>query len=384
MIKDITEIAVKNKRVLLRCDLNVPLDAKGNVLDDFRIEKAIPTIEYLIKKGARVILISHLGRPGGKVVKKLSLAPIQEKLVEYLDLSVTKARSCLGEEIKEWTEKMAPGEVLLLENLRFHPGETKNDLNFTKELAKLGDIFVNDAFAVSHRPHASIVGLPRFLPSAMGLLLKEEIESLSKVIKKPKRPLVGIVGGAKINTKIRPIKSFLEKVDFLLLGGKIANIVLNIKGVSVGRPLPEPEIIKELEGLELTNPKLRLPVDVSVALNSVYERKAGPANVRKDESVLDIGPETVKIFSRIISEAKTIFWSGPLGKIEEKQFAIGTFGIARAIAQSDAFSVAGGRETVSFLRESNLADQFSFLSTGGGAMLAYLSKGTLPGIEALE
>jgi len=384
MIKDITEIAVKNKRVLLRCDLNVPLDAKGNVLDDFRIEKAIPTIEYLIKKGARVILISHLGRPGGKVVKKLSLAPVQEKLVEYLDLSVTKAKSCLGKEIREWTEKMAPGEVLLLENLRFHPGETKNDLNFTKELAKLGDIFVNDAFAVSHRSHASIVGLPRFLPSAMGLLLKEEIESLSKVIKKPKRPLVGIIGGAKINTKIRPIKSFLEKVDFLLLGGKIANIVLNIKGVSVGKPLPEPEIIKELEGLELTNPKLRLPVDVSVALNGVYERKAGPANVRKDESVLDIGPETVKIFSRIISEAKTIFWSGPLGKIEEKQFAIGTFGIARAIAQSDAFSVAGGRETVSFLRESNLADQFSFLSTGGGAMLAYLSKGTLPGIEALE
>lgn len=382
-MKFIEDFNLKGKRVLVRCDFNVPLDEKGNILDDFRIEKAIPTIEYLIKKGAKVILMSHLGRPEGKFKKELSLSPVQEKLLEYLDISVTKAKDCIGKEIEKWTEKMQAGEVLLLENLRFHKEEELGDLDFARELAKLGDIFINDAFSVSHRKHSSIIGLPKFLPSGIGFLFKKELEALSKILEKPKRPLVGIIGGAK-TTKIKPIKSFLKNVDFLILGGKIANIILRVKGIIVGKPLPEPTIIREIEEIELTNPKLKVPLDVVVVLNSVYTRTAGPASIRKEEEVLDIGPETVRIFSQIITKAGTIFWSGPLGKIEKKQFARGSLGIARAIAKSNAFSVAGGRETVSFLREYKLADKFSHLSTAGSAMLEYLSKGTLPGIEALR
>ena len=382
-MKFIEDFNLKGKRVLVRCDFNVPLDEKGNILDDFRIEKAIPTIEYLIKKGAKVILMSHLGRPEGKFKKELSLSPVQEKLLEYLDISVTKAKDCIGKEIEKWTEKMQAGEVLLLENLRFHKEEELGDLDFARELAKLGDIFINDAFSVSHRKHSSIIGLPKFLPSGIGFLFKKELEALSKILEKPKRPLVGIIGGAK-TTKIKPIKSFLKNVDFLILGGKIANIILRVKGIIVGKPLPEPTIIREIEEIELTNPKLKVPLDVVVVLNSVYTRTAGPASIRKEEEVLDIGPETVRIFSQIITKAGTIFWSGPLGKIEKKQFARGSLGIARAIAKSNAFSVAGGRETVSFLREYKLADKFSHLSTAGSAMLEYLSKGTLPGIEVLR
>jgi len=373
----------KGKRALVRCDFNVALDEKGKVLDDFRIEKTIPTIECLIKKGAKVILMSHLGRPKGKVVKELSLSPVQEKLLEYLDLSVTKAKDCIGREIEKWTKEMQQGEILLLENLRFHKGETDNDLDFAKELAKLGDIFINDAFSVSHRAHASIVSIPKFLPSGIGLLFKEEIEALSKILKNPKRPLVGIIGGAKVATKIKPIRKFLERVDFLLLGGKIADVILRVKGISVGKPLPEPEIMEEIKALELTDLKLRLPVDVIAALNEVCVRSSGLGSVRKDELILDIGPETVKIFSQIIRGAKTIFWSGPLGKIEEKRFTMGTLGIARAIPQK-AFSVAGGRETVSFLQEYNLTKNFSYLSPAGGAMLEYLGEGSLPGVKALE
>ena len=382
-MKFIEDFNVKGKRVLVRCDFNVPLDEKGNILDDFRIEKAIPTIEYLIKKGAKVILMSHLGRPEGKFKKELSLSPVQEKLLEYLDISVTKAKDCIGKEIEKWTEKMQAGEVLLLENLRFHKEEELGDLDFARELAKLGDIFINDAFSVSHRKHSSIIGLPKFLPSGIGFLFKKELEALSKILEKPKRPLVGVIGGAK-TTKIKPIKSFLKNVDFLILGGKIANIILRVKGIIVGKPLPEPAVIREIEEIELTNPKLKVPLDVVVVLNSVYTRTAGPASIRKEEEVLDIGPETVRFFSQIITKAGTIFWSGPLGKIEKKQFARGSLGIARAIAKSNAFSVAGGRETVSFLREYKLADKFSHLSTAGSAMLEYLSKGTLPGIEALR
>jgi len=383
-MKSIKDYNIKGKRVLIRCDLNLPLDEKGNVLDDFRIKRSVPTIEYLIKNRAKVVLMSHLGRPEGKVKKEFSLSPIQEKLLEYLDFSITKAKGCIGKEIEKWTHNMQEGEILLLENLRFYKGEVENDINFTKSLSKMGDIFVNDAFAVSHRNHASIVGLPKFLPSATGLLFEEELKNLSKILKKPKRPLVGIIGGAKLDSKIKPIKKFLEKTDSLLVGGKIANIIFASKGFSTRKPLPKPEVLKEIEKLELTNPRLHLPVDVVVRLNNTYTRIAGSANLRKGEKALDIGPETVSLFSKIIKNSKTIFWAGPLGKIEEKEFAIGSLGVARAIIKSKAFSVAGGRETTSFLREYSLADKFSYLSTAGGAMLEFLSKGTLAGIEALK
>lgn len=382
-MKLVTDFNVKGKRVLVRCDFNVSLDDKGVVLDDFRIEKTVPTIEYLIEKGAKIILMSHLGKPEGKFDKALSLGPVQEKLLEYLDVSVTKAQDCIGKDIESWTREMADGELLLLENLRFHKEEEENDLEFARVLSRLGDIYINEAFGVSHRAHASLVGIPKFLPSGIGLLFKQEIDALSKVLDKPKRPLVGIIGGAKVHTKVEPINEFLEKVDFLLVGGKVADEVLRAKGISVGKSLPDPEIMAEIDKIELTNPRLRLPVDVVVALDNVYTKVVGPGATRKQESVFDIGPETVKLFSRIIASAKTIFWSGPLGKIEDKRFSMGTFGVARSIVKSGAFSVAGGQETVSFLRQYNLADKFSHLSTAGGAMLEYLSKGTLPALEVL-
>jgi len=383
-MKYITDLDVKGKRVLVRCDFNVPLNKNGTLEDDFRIERTLPTIKYLIENKAKVILMSHLGNPDGTIKKGLSLLPVQKRLSEDLGILPILAEDCVGKKTEGLANKLQEGRILLLENLRFHKEETENDLDFAKALSELGEIFINDGFSVSHREHASIVGIPKFLPSAAGFLFKEEFETLSKILKKPKKPLVGIIGGAKLNTKIKPIKNFLEKVDFLLIGGKIANAIFEAKGIIVGKPLPEEEVLKEIEKLDLTNPKLRLPVDATIALDNVYVRNAGPASARRDELALDIGAETIKIFSQIIGQAKTIFWAGPLGKVEEKQFAIGSLQIARAIGESKAFSVAGGNDTISFLREYNLADKFSYLSTAGGAMLDFLSDGSLVGIEALE
>lgn len=383
MMKSLKDFNVRGKRVLIRCDFNVPLNAKKAITDDFRIVKTIPTIKYLIAQKAKIILMSHLGRPDGKIVKQFSLVPVQQRLSKYLGIPVVIAKDCIGKEVEALVNKMRERDIMLLENLRFYKQEEENDLDFAKELAKLGDIYINDAFGVSHRAHASLVSVPKFLPSGAGFLLEHEIGALSKVLINPEKPLVGIIGGVKIHTKVEPIKDFLKKVDFLLVGGKIADAILNAKGISVNRPLPEPAVMKEIQKIKLTDPRLRLPVDITAALDGVYVRNAGPAGVRGDELVLDIGPETVKIFSRVISQAKTIFWSGPLGKIEDKRFAIGSLAIARAIGESNAFSVAGGRETVAFLRKYNLDHKFSHLSTAGGAMLEYLSEGTLPALEVL-
>jgi len=382
-MKSIKDFEVKNKRVLMRCDFNVPLDKGQNILHDFRILETIPTIKYLIEKQAKIILISHLGKPESAIQQSLSLAPVQKKLNELLDIPVVFVRDCIGKQVEQLSKKIKPGEILLLENLRFHKQESENDLDFAKNLAKLGDIYINEAFSVSHRAHASLVGVPKFLPSGIGLLFEKEIQGLSKILENPKRPLVGIIGGTK-PSKIKSIKNLLEKVDFLLIGGKIANIILRAKGISIGKPLPGPEIMQELDGLDLTSPKLRLPFDVIAVLDGVYVRKAGAGAVNKQEKVLDIGPETVKMFSQIIRQAKTIFWAGPLGKIEEKRFSMGSLGVARAIVNTKAYSTAGGRETISFLKDAQLLEKFNHISTAGGAMLKYLSKGTLPAIEVLS
>lgn len=382
-MKTLKDFNVKNKRVLMRCDFNVPLDNRGNILDDFRIKKTVPTIECLMKAGAKIVLMSHLGEPEGQYGKEFSLVPIQEKLLEYLDVSVNKAADCVGRQVENWTQQMQEGEILLLENLRFHKEEEENDLEFARALARLGDIYLNDAFGVSHRKHASLMGVPKFLPSGIGLLFEQEIEALSKILKKPARPLLGIIGGTK-TSKIEVIKELLEKVDFLLIGGKLANTILAAKGICLSQPLSDLDIIKEIEQINLTDSRIRLPIDAKIVLNRAYVRNGAPASARKEEKVFDIGPETIKMFSQIISQAKTIFWAGPLGKIEEKQFSMGSLGIARAIANSESFSVAGGRETVNFIRQNNLESRFSHLSTGGGAMLEYLAKATLPAIEMLS
>jgi len=346
-MRTLKSFEVKGKRVLVRCDFNVPLAQKrGIILDDFRIRKTIPTIEYLIEKGAKLLLMSHLGRPGGKVVESLRLTPIQNRLMEYLDVSVTKAPDCVGEEIEKWSREMQPGEILLLENLRFHKEEAENNKGFAKELAKLGDIYINDAFSVCHRNHASIVGIPKYLPSGAGFLLEKEIKVLSQIIKNPKRPLIAIIGGKKVKTKSKLIDKISEIADFILINWLIAE---ELKGKNIQLKYPQ-KIVEPIDGIE--------------------EK--------------DIGPKTIDLFKEKIASAKTIFWAGPLGKIEEENFQKGSKEITQAIIESGAFSVAGGGETVEFINKLGLTEEFNHLSIGGGAMLDFIADGKVVGSEALK
>lgn len=338
-MKTLKDFDFKGKKVLVRCDFNVPLSKEGKILDDFRIKQTIPTIEYLIKKGAKIILMSHLGRPEGKVVESLRLDPVQEKLMEYLDLSITKAKSCLGREVKKWISQMQPGEILLLENLRFYKEELENDQNFARELASLGDIYINEAFSVCHRNQASVVGIPKYLPSGIGYLLEKEIKVLKKILKNPKRPLVVIIGGKKVEDKAKLAKRFLKKADYILVGNLVAKSLKRSK-------------------------KILFPF---------FNKKA-----------FDLDKKTIEIFKEKIFRAKTIFWAGPLGKIEEKKYQKGTREIAKAIIESGAFSVVGGGDTIEFLNKISLIEKFSHVSIGGGALLAFLAGEKLPGIEVLK
>lgn len=341
------ELIIKGKRVLVRCDFKVPVDKNGVILDDFKIKSTIPTIQYLVEAGAKIILMSHLGEPAGKVVKELGLDKIQESLLQYLDLSVTKAKDCVGKEIENWTRQMQPGEILLLENLRFHPEEERGDLGFAKKLSQLGDIFLNDAFASSHRNHASFK-VAKYLPCGAGLLLEKEVKALNRIKDNPNNPLVVILAGqAKgIETKIKLINSLAGQADSILLGNLVAD-----------------ELQKR--GFE----------------SDLLEKIIFPSDSNQG---LDIGPETIKIFRQKILGAKTIFWSGPLGRIEDKEFSIGTREIIKAIIKSKAFSVAGGGETSWFIDQLGLVAKFSHLSTGGDAMLLFLSGEKLPGLEMLN
>jgi len=349
-MKTLEDFNFKGKRVLLRCDFNVPLSEEGVILDDFRIKQTIPTIEYLTEKGGKIILMSHLDDPAGKVVESLRLTPIQDKLMEYLDLSVTKAPDCIGKEIEKWTREMEPGEVLLLENLRFHKEEEENDDTFAQQLAKLGDIYINDAFGACHRAHASIVGIPKYLPSAMGLLLEKEIKVLTQLLENPLKPLVGIIGGKKVETKSKVIDKISEKADWILINHLIKN---EIKEKNIQLKYPQ---------------KVVNPIDA----------------VDKKGENFDIGPQTIERFREKIIQAKTIFWSGPLGKIEEESFQKGSKEIAKAIIDSGAFSVVGGGETVEFINKTGLTEKFSHVSTGGGAMLDFIADGKLAGLTALN
>jgi len=345
-MKTLKDFNFKNKRVLVRCDFNIPLSGKGVVLDDFKIRATIPTIEYLIGKGAKVILMSHLGRPEGKVMESLRLTPVQEKLTEYLDLSITKTADCVGKEIEDWISQMQPGEILLLENIQFHPGETKNDANFAKTLASYADIFIMEAFGQAHREYASIVGVPKYLPSGAGFLLEKEIKTLTNLMENPKKPLIAIIGGAKVETKAKFIDKISENADFVLIGGLIKKEI-------------------EEKNIRLKNPqKIVAPVD--------------------SIDTFDIGPKTIELFKEKIKLAKTIFWNGPLGKIEDEGFQKGTKEIAKAIIESGSVSVVGGGETVEFINKRGLTEKFSHVSTGGGAMLDFIVDGKLVGIDALN
>ncbi|MEA3453164.1 MAG: phosphoglycerate kinase [Patescibacteria group bacterium] len=384
-MKKLKDFKLEDKRVILRANFDVPFDEKGEIFDDFRIRKALPTIKYLLEQQARVIIISHAGRPSEGT--RLSLAPVALRLSKLLDKKVKFIQDCVGRQVERAAKIMSPGDIILLENVRFNSGERSNNEVFAKKLAKLGEIYINDAFSNCHRNHASVVGIASHLPSGAGLLLEEEIKVLSSAVKNPKKPMVLILGGAKIDTKISCLLNFLKIADHILIGGMFAPAILHAKGISLsGVPLKK-EVGEIFETIELTNPKLHLPIDALVGLRNHqldYLRQAAVGQIRKEEQMFDIGPESIRIFSHIIEEANTIIWNGPLGYVEDERFAGSTLAIASSILRTNAFSIVGGGDTNAFLAANNLRSKFSYISTGGGAMLDFLSNKELPGIKVLE
>jgi len=381
-MKKIIDFDYKGKKVLVRCDFNVSFSDKGEILDDYRIKNTLPTIKYLMEKGAKVILISHCSDSEEKPV---SLKPVSLRLSELLTKRVKFLPDCRGERIKTEIEKMKDGEVMLLENVRFYKEEKENDEKFGRELADLGEIFINEGFAVSHRKHASVWQIPRFLPSAAGFLLEKEIVVLSQILKGFTPPLVIIIGGVKIETKAKTLLHFIKIADHILLGSKLGEVVLIKKQIILGRHAPDDKVIDEID---FTSSKIHLPIDGAMALKNVtegYSRIGGVGTLKKEEEIFDIGPETIDVFKRIIKEAKTIFWNGPMGMYEDERFSSGTKEIAEAIIRNySAFKVAGGGDTIAAVKKFHLEEKFDFLSTGGGAMLEFLAGEKLPGIEALN
>lgn len=379
---------LSGKRVLVRDDFNITIDNNGKILDDFRIRASLPTIKYLLERQAKIILMSHFGRPAGKVVESMRLTPIQKTLADYLKVPIKKANDCIGQEVENLISQMSSGDILLLENLRFHPGEETNEDNFTKKLAELGDIYVNDAFGACHRAHASIFGITRYLPSYAGLLLQKEVEVLSRVLQNPDRPLVVVIGGAKISTKIKLIQEYLDKADHIILGGALANTVLHAQGLAIGKSMIEKEVVPEVKKLKITDTKLHIPIDVIASVDKTGEaacRIAPVGKIGENELILDIGPETENIFNSVVKTSKMVIWNGPMGLFEVEAFAHGTRAMAESIAScSSCFSIVGGGETTCFLEAFGLIDKFSHISTGGGAMMEFLAGDKLPGIVALE
>jgi len=386
-IKSIRQVKnLKGKRVLMRADFNVPLvGGKVGSSEDFRIVCTAPTINYLISKGAKVIIMAHLGRPEGKADFKLSLKPVAKKLSQVIKITVKLSPEIIGQKTDKLVADLKNGEVLLLENIRFDSREEKADKGFAKELAKLGDIFVNDGFAVSHRDQTSVSTIQQFLPSYAGLLLEDEIKYLGGALKKPKKPLVVIIGGAKISTKMKVIKNFAKVAKRILLGGALANTVLKVMGISVGKSPIEPEMFAEVKKFKLTDNQIVVPVDGVMAIKTDAKKGRADAmgDVKQDELVLDIGPDTVKLYESILKSAKMVMWNGPMGLIENPVFAKGTKELIKVLANSKAQTIVGGGETVQMIRKMKLEDKFSFISTGGGAMLEFLEGKKLPGLKKI-
>ena len=379
---------VLGKRVLVRADLNVPLDEHGRVTDDTRIVAALPTVRYLLDRGARVILCSHLGRPKGEVREELRLDPVAARLSELLGKPVRKLDDCVGSEVQAAVGDMQSGDVVLLENLRFHPEEKANDPGFSKELASLADLYVNDAFGTAHRAHASIVGVTEYLPSVAGFLMEKEIEFLGKALESPPHPFVAVLGGAKISGKILVIESLLGKVDALLIGGGMANTFFKAQGHEIGNSLVEDDSLAMAKSLmERSGGKLILPVDVTVA--DAFSADANYKVVAVDEVeegdlILDIGPATVGRFREVLAAAKIVVWNGPMGVFELTPFAKGTMAVAEILAGLDAVTIIGGGDSVAAVEQARLADRMTHISTGGGASLKFLEGAVLPGLAALD
>lgn len=391
-MKSMKELSFTGKKVLVRADFNVPLDDDLKITDDTRIRYVLPTINYLVGKKAKIILCSHLGRPKGKPDPAFSLKPVAGRLQALLGQPVVMAADCLGPAVVSAIEEMGDGDVMLLENLRFHPGEAANDDDFAKALADLCDIYINDAFAVSHRANASVEAIVKFAPAcAAGLLLEKELTAFNTAMETPKRPLVAIVGGAKVSSKLKALYSIVDKVDALIIGGAMANTFLLARGYGLGRSKVEPELIddarKILARAGEKNVEVYLPVD-AVTAASIDQQTPGRVvkidAVPAEAMILDIGPATIGLFSRAVAGAATVVWNGPMGIFETPAFADGTRGLAAAVADSKAFTVAGGGDTVAAINEAGVADKLSYISTGGGAFLALMEGDPLPGVTALE
>lgn len=388
--KSIEEIDVRGKKVIVRVDFNVPLDENGNITDDKRIVGALPTIKYLVENGAKTILVSHLGRPKEGFEDKYSMKPTAVRLGQLIGKEVIMAKDVIGPDAKEKAAALKDGEVMMLENVRFHKEETKNDAAFAKELSELAEIYVNDAFGTAHRAHASTAGLADYLPAVCGYLIQKEIDVMGKALSNPERPFVAILGGAKVSDKIGVIENLMDKVDCLIVGGGMAYTFFKAKGYGIGTSICEDdkvELAKSLlEKAESRGVKLMLPVDnmVGKEFNNDTESQVVPSNKIPDGWMgMDIGPETIKKYSEAIKNAKTVVWNGPMGVFEFANFANGTKEVAKAVAESGAISIIGGGDSAAAVEQLGFADKITHISTGGGASLEFLEGKVLPGIDVL-
>ena len=389
--KTIRDIEVGGKKVLVRVDFNVPLDiGTGAISDDSRIRAVLPTIKYLVEHKAKVIICSHLGRPDGKVVEGLRMAPIAQRLSQLMSLPASTASDCIGADVEKLVNNLKPGDILVLENLRFHAEEEANDSSFAQALAKLADIYVDDAFGTAHRAHASTVGVAKYLPAVAGFLMEKELEVLGSLLTHPEHPFIALVGGAKVSDKIDLIQNILGKVDLLLVGGGMAATFLKAQGYEVGLSLVEDHkqsLAQELiETAKRNGGALLLPTDVIVASNISPEATGEVVSVTDipaNKNIVDIGPQTIEIFSKKIRQCRTIFWNGPMGVYEIEQFAAGTKAMAELLAGLKATTIIGGGSTAEIVQEMNVANKMTHVSTGGGASLKFLEGKNLPGVTVL-
>ena len=388
--KTVKDIDLKGKKVFVRCDFNVPMDEERNITDNTRIVAALPTIKYLLEQNCKIILASHLGRPKGEVKPEYSLAPVAKELSRLLNKEVIMAKDVIGPDAMEKAKNLKEGEILLLENVRFHREETDNDPEFSKKLASMAEIFVNDAFGTAHRAHSSTTGIASYLPAVSGFLIEKELKFLGDALYNPERPFVAILGGAKVSDKIGGIDSLLEKVDTLIIGGGMAYTFFKAQGYEVGNSLCELDkldLARELmEKAKTKGVKLMLPVDTKVGKEFKVDTESKTVKyteIPADWEGFDIGEETIKMFSDEIRKAKTVVWNGPLGLFEFPQFAIGTNAIAKVLSEIDATTIIGGGDSAAAVEKAGLADKMTHISTGGGASLEFLEGKKLPGIEAL-
>ena len=391
-MKQLKDINLQNKRVLIRADFNVPLDENLKITNNNRIKEFIPTVRYILENGGKPIIMSHLGRPDGKPNPKYSLKSVVGELEKLSGAKVVFADDCIGSATLEMSNKIGSNEILLIENLRFYDAEEGNDLSFAKELAKLGDVYVNDAFGTAHREHASMVGVPKLLTEkAPGLLMQKEIDYYNKVLIEPKRPLCVVLGGSKVSTKLPILTNLAKKADKIIIGGAMANTFLSAQGIQVGRSLHEPDlhskVIEIMGTLARRNCKLYIPVDFKVGKGLTSEAMSNPVTSQEipaDLMALDIGPATCILYETALNSAETILWNGPMGAFENPSYAEGTEFLTKSIASAQGLSVVGGGDTVVAVENLGLEHKFDFISTGGGAFLSLLEGNSLPGFDALE